>query len=178
MPSKSSKNHRSQYIAIVAASIDGRISLTHQKHPDWTSAEDYRTFKKLLSTMDAFVVGLNTYRAGSALLKGKPTVVFTHRAVQSKKDATVIFINPQTVNIAKILRPYKRVGIVGAGQVYQTMLDKGLLDELYVTLEPLVFGRGKPMFDGGTKTKRFQLISVRRLNRSGTLLLHYRIALQ
>ncbi|HEY4527877.1 MAG TPA: dihydrofolate reductase family protein, partial [Candidatus Paceibacterota bacterium] len=70
---------------------------------------------------------------------------------------------------------YKTVAVLGGGAVYRFMLESGLLDEIFITVEPLIFGRGKEMFVGGTRTTRVSLLSVKRLNRAGTLLLHYQI---
>ena len=79
------------------------------------------------------------------------------------------------MNLPKLLEGYKSVAVLGGGAVYQFMLENRLLDEIFVTIEPLIFGRGKEMFVGGTKTTRVSLLSVKRLNRTGTLLLHYQI---
>lgn len=85
-------------------------------------------------------------------------------------------MNPSRVNLAHLFGEYKTVAVLGGGAVYRFMLERGLLDEIFVTVEPLIFGRGKEMFTGGTRTMRLRLLSVRKLNRTGTLLLHYIIA--
>ena len=74
-----------------------------------------------------------------------------------------------------LLEKYKPVAVLGGGAVYRFALESGLLDEIFITVEPFIFGRGKEMFVGGTRTVRMRLLSVRRLNRTGTLLLHYQI---
>ena len=74
-----------------------------------------------------------------------------------------------------IFRDYNTVGIVGGAGVYQKMLDLNLMDEIYVTIEPVIFGRGREMFVGGTKTNNLKLISNKKLNKNGTMLLHYKI---
>lgn len=68
--------------------------------------------------------------------------------------------------------------VLGGGAVYQFILENKLLDEIFVTIEPFLFGRGKEMFVGGIRTTRVGLLSVRRLNQNGTLLLHYQINYQ
>ena len=87
----------------------------------------------------------------------------------------VTFVNPANVGLSKLLGEYKSIAILGGGAVYRFMLEQGLLDEIFVTVEPLIFGRGKEMFLGGTRTTQVNLLSVKRLNRTGTLLLHYKI---
>ena len=53
--------------------------------------------------------------------------------------------------------------------------ERRLLDEIFITIEPLIFGRGKDMFVGGNKTTELCLLSVKQLNIRGTLLLHYQV---
>ena len=71
-----------------------------------------------------------------------------------------------------------------------------MLDELYLTIEPIVFGKGINLFSDGPipllskeglelapaltrgeviKYQKFKLISAKKLNRQGSILLHYKI---
>ncbi|MDO8591259.1 MAG: dihydrofolate reductase [bacterium] len=164
-----------RYIAFVAASVDGRISLLSKTIPDWTSKEDQRFFYRSLAKVGAVVVGRNTYKAAAARLRQRNTFLFSNRIAATRRRGTVTFINPARVNLGVMFANYKTVAILGGGRVYQTMLEKNLLDEIYITIEPLVFGRGKEMFVGAVRTTQLRLLSARRLNRSGTLLLHYKV---
>lgn len=168
--------HRPRYIAFVAASVDGRISLLRKTPPDWTSKEDWQFFQKSLSRVDAIVVGRNTYQSEAKRLRRRNTFVLSNRPKTIRRKGTVTFVNPVHANLAKLLEGYKNVAVLGGGAVYRFMLESGLLDEMFVTIEPLIFGRGKEMFVGGTRTTRVRLLSVQRLNRNGTLLLHYQMS--
>lgn len=167
--------HKPRYIAFVAASIDGRISLSSKHPPDWTSKEDWKFFQKSLSRIDAVVVGRNTYKAVATRLRKRNTFVLSSRPKMLVRRGTVTFVNPANVSLPKLLEDYKSVAILGGGAVYRFMLEQCLLDEIFVTVEPLIFGRGKEMFIGGTQTTQVSLLSAKRLNRKGTLLLHYQI---
>lgn len=166
---------RPRYIALVAATVDGRISLTEKTKPRWTSKEDWRFFQQSLSRADAVVVGRNTYESVAGRLRKRTTFVLSRRPKTLSHRGRVTFVNPARVSLSTLLEGYKRVAILGGGAVYRYMLEKELLDELFITIEPLIFGRGREMFAGGTKTTRISLLSVKRLNRTGTLLLHYKI---
>jgi dihydrofolate reductase len=167
--------HRPRYIAFVAASIDGRISLSSKHPPDWTSKEDWDFFQKSLSRIDTVVVGRHTYQSVAARLRKRNTFVLSSRPKTLVRRGTVTFVNPANVSLPKLLGGYKSVAILGGGAVYRFMLEQGLLDEIFVTVEPLIFGRGKEMFAGGTRTTRVSLLSAKRLNQEGTLLLHYQV---
>jgi len=167
--------HKPRYIAFVAVSVDGRISLSSKHPPHWTSKEDWSFFQKSLSRIDAVVVGRNTYQSVAERLRKRNTFVLSSRPKTLTRRGTVTFVNPAKVNLSELLEKYKSVAVVGGGAVYRFMLENELLDEIFVTVEPFIFGHGKEMFIGGTRTTRVSLLSVKRLNRNGTLLLHYQI---
>jgi dihydrofolate reductase len=165
----------SRYIAFVAASVDGRISLSNKKMQHWTSREDWDFFQKALARSDAVITGRNTYEAAAERLRRRNTFVLSRRVKTLTRRGSVTFVNPAAVSLAKLLEGCRRIAVIGGGSVYRYMLNSGLLDEIYVTVEPLIFGRGKEMFVGGTGTTQLRLLSSRRLNRNGTLLLRYRV---
>ena len=166
---------KTRFVAFVAASIDGQISLFEKTLPRWTSKEDWRFFQRSLSRADAVVVGRNTYAAAAKRLRKRNTFVLSNRLKAMARRGSVTFVNPANVDLTSLLVKYKTVAVLGGGTVYRFMLESGLLDEIFITVEPLIFGRGKEMFVGGTRTTRVSLLSVKRLNRAGTLLLHYQI---
>lgn len=167
--------HRSRFIAFVAATIDGRISLGNKRVPDWTSKEDWEFFQNSLKHFDAVIVGRNTYEAAASRLRKRNTFVFSRKIKTLTRRGTVTFVNPTEISLSKLLSDYKRIAVLGGGSVYRFMLERGLLDEIFVTIEPFIFGRGKEMFVGGTRITRARLLSMRRLNQNGTLLLHYQV---
>ena len=167
--------HKTRYIAFVVASVDGRISLANKTLPYWTSKEDWEFFQNSLSRIDAVVVGRNTYESVAGRLRKRNTFVLSSRPKTLTRRGTVTFVNPANVDLPKLLERYKSVAVLGGGAVYRFMLESKLLDEIFVTIEPLIFGHGKEMFVGGTRTAQVSLLSVKRLNRTGTLLLHYQI---
>ena len=166
---------KTHYIGYVAASVDGRIALDNKKLPDWTSREDWRFFQKQLAKADAVVVGRTTYELAATRLRRRTTYVLTSRVPTTRRRGTVTFINPQNVSLTTVLSRYKTVAVIGGGFVYRTMLNAGLLDELYVTIEPLLLGRGVPMIASSKKTTKLRLLSARRLNKTGTILLRYAV---
>ncbi len=166
---------KTRFVAFVAASADGRISLTKKTLPDWTSKEDQYLFQNSLAQFDAVVVGRYTYQAAASRLRRRHTFVLSSRVGKIRRRGTVSFVNPAHANLAELFRLYKTVAVLGGGAVYRVMLENNLLHEIYITIEPLIFGRGKEMFIGGTRTTQLRLLSAKRLNRAGTLLLHYKI---
>jgi len=169
--------HKIKYTAYVAVSIDGRIAKNSQSGTDWTSKEDWNFFQKSLKKFDAVVVGHNTYNVSKHRLKKRHTIVLTSKATKLKSFGSVIFFNPEKSNLKNFLKSknYKKVAILGGGKVYDFCLRNKMLDELFVTIEPYVFTAGVPMFSGAKfKKYKFILQAVKKLNKNGTILLHYK----
>ena len=53
------------------------------------------------------------------------------------------------------------VWVVGGGNVASQYVDAGLLDELVVTVVPVVLGEGKPLFDRGVPGGPMKLVGAR-----------------
>ncbi|MBI2442431.1 MAG: dihydrofolate reductase family protein [Candidatus Levybacteria bacterium] len=68
---------------------------------------------------------------------------------------------------------FETVLLVGGGEINRAFLEENLVDELYLTLEPRIFGRGNSVFVEGDFEHVLQLLASTKLNDKGTLLLHY-----
>jgi dihydrofolate reductase len=69
---------------------------------------------------------------------------------------------------------YKKVCLLGGTQIYSYFLERNLIDEISLTIEPLVFGEGLPLFSCAIEPHRFALVSTKKLNNKGSLVLHYK----
>ncbi|MDZ4227372.1 MAG: dihydrofolate reductase family protein, partial [Patescibacteria group bacterium] len=100
-------------------------------------------------------------------------------ATTERKNDKLLFWNPATVPYTSVLQntSIEIVAVLGGAQTYSYFLKNNLIDELYLTIEPIVFGRGIPLLaDVGENQANFRLISKKQLNEKGTMLLHYKIA--
>ena len=73
------RKRKTRYVAYVAASVDGKISLTRNKMPEWTSKEDWKFLQDELTKVDAVVVGRNTFEAAAKHLRKRNTYVLSSR---------------------------------------------------------------------------------------------------
>ncbi len=62
--------------------------------------------------------------------------------------------------------------VVGGGNVASQFADEGLLDEVVVTVVPVVLGQGKPLFDRRVPGGPMQLMGTRTLD-TGMVELRY-----
>jgi len=197
-----------KYIAIAAITLDGKIAQGPNHMSSWTSKEDKDFLHRMLDKCDVVLVGNNTYKTAIKPLSKRNCIVLTRAAPllplgegaamhRAADEGSVIYCNPQKSDIKKLIRDrkHKTVAILGGAQTYTFCLQNNLLDELYLTIEPIVFGHGMDLFsvfpllplgegtpmqrgvdEGSKKSKdyKFKLLSIKKLNKQGSLLLHYK----
>ena len=165
---------RAVYIAMAAITIDGKIA-RHERHAtDWTSPEDKRILQEQLDSADVVVVGHHTFRVAEKQLSKRNCIVLTRRIRKPREmDPKLTYINTNVTGLESYVerQGYRRVAVLGGAQVYSYCLEQGLIDEFYMTVEPLAFGEGVSLLSQQTKA-RFTLRSVQRLNKEGSILLH------
>jgi dihydrofolate reductase len=62
--------------------------------------------------------------------------------------------------------------VPGGAQLVRGLLRERLLDELRITLDPIIFGSGRRLFPEGTATTRLELLDSRRLPHGVTYLVY------
>ncbi len=166
------------YLLIVATTVDGRIATHSRQFTSWTSKEDKDFLHKLLDKSDVVVVGNNTYKTAKEPLSKRNCIVMTRKVSKAtRRGERLVFFNPAKENLDRFIRKekHKRVAVLGGRETYTYFLEKNLIDEIYLTIEPLVFGKGLNMFETGKVLKKeFKLVSVKKLNKKGSLVLRYR----
>lgn len=170
---------RTEYLAIAAVSLDGRIG-AHEKHfSDWTSKEDKKFMRALLEKCNVIIVGNSTYKTAIVPLSKRNCIVLTRSVKKQKQEApNLLYLNPKGANVKTAIKKagYRKVAVLGGAQTYAYCLEHKLLTDLYLTIEPVIFGAGIPLFAGKYKLRKTKVVSVRTLNRKGTVLIHAKVA--
>ena len=154
----------------VASSIDGFIA-DADDGIDWLEQFGFVAFEddyeKFLAGIGAIVMGSTTY---DFLLRqpnlewpyaGIPTWVLTHRERPAIDGAELVFWAGDIAQLDAELREAagdRDVWVVGGGNVAAQFAEAGLLDELRVTIMPIVVGSGKQLLPVTRPTKPLPLI--------------------
>jgi dihydrofolate reductase len=141
----------------VAASLDGYIADEHD-NLDWLlqlDAEDpSNPYPSFIEDVGAIAMGATTYEwildhdPGPWPYAATPTWVFTHRELPAKQGVAVTFTaDPVDIVHRSMVEAAggKNVWLVGGGELVGQFLDHDLLDELWLTLTPVVLGSGAPL---------------------------------
>ncbi len=168
-------NESMRCIAIAAVTIDGKIALDAHSGSSWTSLEDKEFLHQILDTSDVVVVGNNTYKAAIEPLSKRNCIVFTGSvSTNERKSDNLTYCNPASADCLPLMQQYETVAVLGGAKTYTYFLDNDLLDEIYLTIEPIIFGHGLNMFESEQNIdSHFRLESTKQLNEKGSVLLHY-----
>ncbi len=147
-----------QVILIAAQSVDGFI--THHDRPGsaFTSPEDKTYFRAVLAGFNAGIVGAGTYRAERDVFltprnRSRLQVVMSRNPDAFASDARpgeLEFTGESPTELVARLGTLgvRRAALLGGAQMHSLFLAAGLVDELWLTLEPRLFGAGTPLIAG------------------------------
>jgi len=127
------------------------------------SEEEVATF---LKSIDCYVLGSRTYE--HALQLGWPygdtpvIVVTTRKWPQASTRKSIEFYSGDlnTLVDEKLAPRYRNIWLVGGAMLSQHFLEQGLVDEIRLTIAPVLLGEGLRLFDGSQKDKRWNLKNV------------------
>ena len=168
---------------IAVQSVNGLITRNDEAGTEFASMEDLAWFKENLSSRDLVLMGGETYRAArEAVIRGAgfgtPRWVVTHQPEAFAGDRIpdkleFIELEEGALLEAILEKGYEEIALVGGPGITSWFLDRGLVSDLYLTVEPYIFSSGKPLATPGDNVELI-LESVKQLS-SQTVLLHYRV---
>lgn len=174
--------HSLTITAIAAQSIDGFITRHEEPGTAFTSEADKAWFREALSSFDAIVMGRRTYEVSRSMIRehlspARLRIVLTHKPELFTDDLVPgqleFSAKPPRQLVAELAaKGKKHCALLGGSQIYWEYLDQGLVDQFWISLEPLIFGSGTPLVADGALDARFQLRSVERMGEN-TVLLRY-----
>ncbi len=143
----------------------------------------------MLDTLDLLLFGRITYElmAGfwptpealrddpivAAKMNGLAKVVFSRTMDKAEWNNTRLVNEIIEDEIKKIKTlPGKDIALLGSGSIMAQLAQRGLIDEYRIMVNPIVLGKGTPLFKGMTNRLDLKLINARTF-RNGNVLLRY-----
>lgn len=174
-------DRRPRCSVFIATSLDGYIARP-DGGIDWldtvqVEGEDYG-FQAFFESVDILVMGRKTYDVALSfpewLYAGKRCLVLTHRPPASQHGEEFYAGDPEALLERLGQEGVQRVYVDG-GNVIQQFLAAGLIDDLTLSLIPILLGSGIRLFsEKGTETPL--VLDSSRSWSSGLVQLQYRIA--
>jgi dihydrofolate reductase len=157
---------------LVASSLDGFIA-TEDDDLSWLLSmpggdDDANPYPAFIEQVGAVAMGATTYEWVLAHDEGpwpyaQPTWVFTHRELPVREGGGDIRLTQRPVDEVHAEMTEAAAGrniwLVGGGELVGQFLDAGLLDELIVSVTPVLLGRGAPLLPR-RRTQPMRLLSA------------------
>ena len=168
----------------VAASMDGFIADEHD-NLDWLLAmpggdDEANPYATFIRDVGALAMGATTYEWVLAHDDGpwpyaQPTWVFTHRELPRKEGGDIRFTDAPVAEVHAEMTGTaagRNVWLVGGGDLVGQFLDEDLLDEIWLSLTPVVLGSGRPLLPR-RRTTPMRLLSATPSPAATFVHLHY-----
>lgn len=166
---------------LAATSTDGFIGKdSTERSFEWTSPEDKQFYVSMLKKADVIVMGNRTFQTFSRYPKNSRWIIYTSRPEKFENPKPQVIKAEATSENPKALierlekEGCKEVAICGGASIYSLFMDAGLIDTLYLTVEPVTFGSGVKLFQNEHNFK-LDLIKSEKLNDQGTMLMEYEV---
>jgi dihydrofolate reductase len=158
----------SKVILYIAASIDGYIA-KKDGNIDWLNAypnpnnDDYG-YSDLLSRISTTIMGRTTYDEVLSFgvewpYPDKKSYVITHYTdFKPTTPNTEVYQGDLNSLISEIrLNTQKDIWLIGGGKLITQFLNEGLIDEMILTVIPIMLGDGIPLFLKSSKETNWKL---------------------
>jgi dihydrofolate reductase len=125
------------------------------------SEEEAATFVK---TIDCYVLGSRTYEHALELgwpYGQTPVIVVTGREWPPAKKSVEFYSGDlKTLVDVKLAPRYRNIWLVGGAMLCQRFLELGLVDEIKLTIAPVLLGEGLRLFGGSVTEESWNLKNV------------------
>lgn len=140
---------------MVAITIDGKIARAADHYPDWTGKADKRLYVEITKKAGVMIMGSTTFDIIGRILPGRKTVVMTRNPKRRSDRDDLVFTqaSPEQIIADLASQGYEAAVVVGGAKINQTFAEKGLLDELILTISPYAFGTGLSIFSDAVDLK-------------------------
>lgn len=157
---------------IAALTADGFIGRDSSHLANWTSPEDKQLFVQLTKDAGVVVMGSNTYATIGRPLPNRRNLVYSRQPIDTP-GIEVVTEAPDALLSRLEREGHDTVAICGGQTIYDSFLQAGVVNELYLTIEPLLFGSGISLMRT-TFSAQLKLQEVKKLN-DHTVMVHYEV---
>ena len=157
-------------ILYIAMSVDGYIADEDggvtwlEEFEESASDDDVEDFTAFFESVECLAMGATTYEQvltfGEWPYDDKPTYVCTHRELSPVTDA-VEFVDRCVADLSTTLKQqYEHIWLVGGAQLAQAFLNEREIDELRLSLVPVLLGDGVSLFTGEYDQQHLRLLDT------------------
>jgi dihydrofolate reductase len=148
----------------IIAKKDNSVSWLNSSGDVYEKGVSDDSAEEVVKAIDCFVLGARTYEHALQLgwpYGDTPTVVITNRELPSTRKSVEFYSGDLKRLVDEILAPrYGNIWLVGGAMLCQSFLRLGLVDEIRLSIIPILLGDGLRLFDNSGIERRWHLKNV------------------
>ncbi|RCH56725.1 dihydrofolate reductase [Mucilaginibacter hurinus] len=138
-------------IVNLAVSLDGFIEGPNGEY-DWCLTDQDYGMPQFMNSVDAVFIGRKSYQlllAHPEYYPDKKVYLFTDTLTEVKGDGEVITSDVFAESIERIRNEHGgNIWFYGGASLLSAFMQQGYIDELLLSVHPILLGKGKPLFEG------------------------------
>ncbi len=133
----------------MAITLDGRIAKDTDHCADWTEKADKKLFVHMTREAGVLIMGSKTYDTIGRPLPKRKNIVLTRDKTRVSEHPDLEFTDESPQKLLERLEKegYQEVILAGGQKINTLFAQAKLIDEIVVTVAPLIFGFGLSLFD-------------------------------
>ena len=169
-------------ILIFVSSLDGKVTRWGEPNVNlWSSHQDQDYYTRVRNESRLIVMGSHTYKADHT--KPSPNhryIVLTQHPENYKTREVKGQLEFTSESPPELITHLQRDGydqmlLIGGPHVATSFLKDQLIDEVWLTIEPKIFGAGQNFVTEEKLDISLRLLSFEKVNESGTLITKYEV---
>ena len=169
-------------ILIFVSTLDGKITKWGEPNvSSWSSHQDQDYYKKVLNESRLIIMGSNTFNADTfkpsadhqlIIMTGHPD---KYKSLEITGQIEFTKESPVELIARFISKGHKQILVVGGPHIATSFLKEQLIDEVWLTIEPKIFGTGGNFATEVNLDINLHLIHCEKVNKQGTLITKYAV---
>jgi dihydrofolate reductase len=169
-------------ILVFVSTLDGKI--TKWGNPmvkSWASESDQQYFKQLWNSSRLIIMGSSTFNADPIKPSSEGLLIVMTRRVSDyinlKIPGRLEFSDESPSQLTARFKNdgYDQMMVVGGAHIATSFFKEQLIDEVWLTIEPKIFGTGGNFVTDEKLDINLRLISCEKVNDQGTLITKYAV---
>jgi len=162
-------------ILVMALAVDGKIARDSHHPVNWTGQEDKKWFVRLTKNAGVVIMGSKTFDMIGKVLPDRKNIVMTRNKKRKSITEHLVFTDKNPDILLKDLEHegFTTVAVIGGTIINSLFVKHNLIDEIYLTVIPRLFGKGLSLF--GTEMEiRLELLEYNIIE-TDVILLRYAV---
>ena len=163
-------------ILYMAISLNGMIAKSDDD-TSWISKEEWDSYSLAVRTAGNLIVGHRTYNILTkqpefSEFKDVKLVVVAQEDFQTLAKNHLVAHSPKEA--LKLLSDFEKVVVAGGGTLNASFVEENLVDDIFIDIEPIIFGQGIPLFRDKDFERNLKLVGQKKIS-DNEIQLHYEV---